>query len=440
MTAFHCPVCPLVFQVRPEVERHLQDEHRTRTDVDVNLRIELSAAGLDLDWTRLRALQSSRTSPSITLLMATVPGPTMSGLDIARLRQLANVAQRRLAAEPGAGAIHTVERRFASAVAAVEGIATERGVAILVSAHQAATFLLPFAPRDRVVVDPRFAIRDLEFALQYHPRFRVLVLGMSPRVLEGSGHHLVEAIQTPVVEGAPRHDGPRRGLGRRSVRPEHWLVRRARQATGCAEADRLLEQRIQITGPMPLIVAGDNRWRSEFRQRSRHTASVIAEIHGSRTRTPAVRLAELAGPGLEAWRETEQARRIAELQQADANGDVAWGLADAWRAVRDAAADHIWVAHGYAQPGRHVPGVGGIETTRDPAEPGVSDDLVDDLTQMAALHGITVDLVEDDRLDRPEPIAVRVPARLQRERTGHPCDAAGAGARPPMLQQAAPAR
>jgi hypothetical protein len=385
--------------------------------VDVNLRIELSEAGVNLDWDRLRSLQSSRTSPSITLLMATVPGPTMSGLDIARLRQLAHGAQRRLAAEPGAGASHTVEQRLASAVAAVEGLATDRGVAILVSAYQAATFLLPFAPRDRAVVDPRFATRDLEFALQYFPRFRLLVLGTAPRILEGSGIHLVETLRTPDVDG-PRFDQRRRGLGRRSARQEHWLVRRARQAAGCAEADRLLDERVQITGAMPLIVAGDNRWRSEFSQRSRHTTSVIAEIRGSRTRAPAARLAEMAGPGLQAWRESEQARRITELRQADANGDITWGLADAWRAVRDAAADHVWVAHGYSQPGRHVPGVGGIETTRDPAEPGVSDDLVDDLTQMAAAHGITVDLVADGLLEGPEPIAARVPARQHRERVG----------------------
>jgi hypothetical protein len=444
VTAFHCPVCPLVFQFRPEVEWHLQYEHRTRADADVNLRIELSAAGCDLDRDRLRALQSSHASPSISLLMATVPGPTMSGLDIARLRHLTHLAQRRLAAEPGAAGFPAVEQRLASAAAAVEGIPTNRGVAILVSAYQVATFVLPFAPRDRVVVDPRFATRDLEFALQYHPRFRLLVLGPSPRILEGSVHHLVDTLRTPVAAGAPLFGGAERGLGRRSVRPEHWLVRRARQASGCAEADRLLDERTQIAGEMPLIVAGDNRWRSEFRQRSRHTASVIAEIRGSRSRAPAARLAELAGPGLDAWRRTEQARRVAELQQADANGEIVWGLAGAWRAVRDAAADHIWVAPGYSQPGRHVSGVNGIETTRDAAEPGVSDDLVDDLMQMAAAHGITVDLVPDSALsrliglsgliglDRPEPIAARIPARSRREHAIDPYDAATTPAQPMM--------
>jgi hypothetical protein len=332
----------------------------------------------------------------------------MSGLDVARLRQLAHVAQRRLAAEPGAGGSQTVEHRLASAVAAVEGKRTDRGVAILVSAYQAATFLLPFAPRDRVVVDPRFATRDLEFALQYHPRFRLLVLGTSSRLLEGRVHALIDTVRTPPVEGASLFGASRRGLGRRSVRPEHWRVRRARLAAGGAEADCLLDERVQTTGEMPLIIAGDDRWRSEFRHRSRHTASIVAEIRGSRDRASAATLAQLSKPGLEAWRRGEQARRIDELQQSDANGDVVWGLAGAWRAVRDAAADHIWVAQGYSQPGRRVPGVHGIQTTSDPAEPGVSDDLVDDLTQMAAAHGITVDLLDEGLLEGPEPIAARL--------------------------------
>ena len=410
VTAYHCPICPLIFPVRADVESHVRNEHRTRADTDVNLRIQVSAATADLDRPRLRALQASHTFPSISLLMATGPGPTMSGLDIARLRQLVQVAQRRLMAEPGAGAGPNLERRLASAVAAVEGNATDRGVAILVSAYQAATFLLPFAPRDRAVVDPRFATRDLEFALQYHPRFRLVVLGMAPRVLEGSVHHLVDTVRAPEVEGAALFGHTRRGLGRRSVRPEHWLVRRARLAVGCAEADRLLDHRIQATGEMPVIVAGDNRWRSEFRQHSRHAAGIVAEIRGSRSRAPAGALAQLTRPGLEAWRGAEQTRRIDELRQADAHGELAWGLANTWRAVRHGAADHIWVAHGYHQPGRQRPGVDGIETTNDPAEPGVCDDLVDDLMQMAAGRGVTVDIVEDGRLERPEPIAARIPS------------------------------
>jgi hypothetical protein len=159
---------------------------------------------------------------------------------------------------------------------------------------------------------------------------------------------------------------------------------------------------------MPLIVVGDNRWRSAFRRRSRHAASVVAEIRGSRRRASAATLAELAQPGLAAWRRAQQTARVAHLQQSDADGTVTWGLVNVWRAVRDGTADHIWVDHTYAQPGRRIPGVDGIETTSDPAQPGVRDDLVDDLIQLAGARGITVDLLDDAYPDR-EAVAARIP-------------------------------
>ncbi len=342
------------------------------------------------------------------MLMATVPGPTMSSLDVARLRHLAHLARRRLGAEPGAGAHPDLEQRLARAIAAAEGNPTDRGVAILVSAAQVAIFPLPFAPRDRVAVDPRFATRDLEFALQHYPRYRVVVLGSAPRLLEGRAHFLVDTVPEATGRGPVLFGSSRRGLGRRSVRPEHWQTRRVRLAAGCAEADRLLDQRIGSSEITPLIVVGDNRWLAEFRQRSRHAEHVVAEVRGSRIRASAADLAGLAQPGLAAWRQTQQARRLAELHDAEAHGSVMWGLRNAWRAVRDGQADRLWIEHGYAQPGWRVPGVEGIEPTTDPAQPGVSDDLVDDLTQMAAARGIAVDLVDDDCIVGPEPIATRV--------------------------------
>jgi Bacterial archaeo-eukaryotic release factor family 3 len=410
MSIYRCPVCPLIFQGRSEVEAHLQHEHRSRAKEAVDLGLELAAAGVELSRDRLQVLESAHAHPSVTLLMATTPGPTMSSLDVARLRHLAHAARRRLAAEPGAGTNPAVEHRLTRALAAAESNPTDRGLAILVSAHHLALFPLPFAPRDRAVIDPRFATRDLQFALQDYPRYRVVVLGPSPRVLEGYGRRLADT-PCPDVGQTPTPLGrSHQGLGRRSTRPERGVARRADHQAGCALADGLLDRRVHTAGSMPLIVVGDNRWRSAFRRRSRHAASVAAEIRGSRRRASAAALAELAQPGLAAWRRAQQTARIARLQQSDADGTVTWGLANVWRAVRDGSADHIWVDHTYAQPGRRIPGVDGIETTSDPGQPGIRDDLVDDLIQLAAARGITVDLLDDGCLDRPEAVAARIPA------------------------------
>ncbi|MGH9058949.1 MAG: hypothetical protein ACRDZY_05445, partial [Acidimicrobiales bacterium] len=119
MSAYHCPICPLIFQFRTEVGSHIRDEHRSRTDEDAALRVEVNTANGELDWTRLRALQASTTDPSVSLIMATTPAAAMTSLDVALLRRLANRARRRLDAEPGAGS--TLRHRLARAVAAAEG-------------------------------------------------------------------------------------------------------------------------------------------------------------------------------------------------------------------------------------------------------------------------------------------------------------------------------
>ena len=102
MSVYHCPLCPLIFQYRSEVEWHLREEHRSRRDEEADLRAELAAAGR-LDWDRLQALRSSGAGPAVTLLLATTPASSMTVLDIARLRQLADRARRRLPGEPDRG-------------------------------------------------------------------------------------------------------------------------------------------------------------------------------------------------------------------------------------------------------------------------------------------------------------------------------------------------
>ena len=117
----------------------------------------------------------------MSLLLSTTPASSMTVVDVTRLRQLADRARRRLPAEPGQATVApTVARRISTAVAAAEGSATDRGLAILVNLRQIAIVTLPFEPRDRAVVDQAFATRDLEYALRRYPPFRVLVLDRPP--------------------------------------------------------------------------------------------------------------------------------------------------------------------------------------------------------------------------------------------------------------------
>ena len=388
MSVYHCPLCPLIFQFRSEVEWHLREEHRSRADEAADLRAELSAATRPLDHQLLTRLRSSQAGPSVTLLLATSPAATMTVLDVARLRQLAERARRRLAAEPHREtAVTVVEDRLTKAVSAAESQATDRGLAVLVNGDHLAIVALPFAPRDRHVVDRGFATRDLDYALRCYPRYRILVLGRHPRILEGHARQLSEP-RTVTNGGRPRSIS-----GGDPVAP--------------ADPDTLLNERVDAAGTLPLVVVGDRRDLDRFQRHSGHFGDVVAQVH--RSRFQRARLVDVVAETLDRLHHEQQSRAVAELLHADVQSQIAWGIRAAWTAVHDRTADRLWVEHNYAVPGRTTPDVRGIETISDPAEPGVIDDLVDALLATAAQMGIETYLLEEHTLGRPEPVAVHIP-------------------------------
>ena len=309
MSVYHCPLCPLIFNYRTEVEWHLREEHRSRSDEEADLRAELSSATEPLDWGRLRELRSSKGSPSVSLLISTAPAAAMTVLDIARLRQLADRARRRLPAEPGRDTpTSVVEHRLSHAVALAETLPTDRGIAVLVNPHHIAIHTLPFAPRDRHVVDAGFATRDLEYALRRHPRYRVLVLGHHPRILEGHGSQLASADDQP-----------------NTARPSTVDRSAAGPVSGCscAELDALLDRRVEQAGPLPLVIVGERRHLEDFPRHSCHAGQVIAQV----VRPPLRRAspADLAVQAVERWLAEQQQQSVAELHDAARADRVVWG-------------------------------------------------------------------------------------------------------------------
>lgn len=405
MSVFHCPLCPLIFEHRTEVEYHLRNDHRSRADEKAALATELAGASKSLEWGRLRALQSSKAGTAVTVLMATTPAATMTTLDVARLRRLAYQARCRLTAE-GPPVAPGLEERLNLTVVAAESAPTQEGLAILVNMRELAIFHLPFEPSDRVVVDPTFATRDLEAALQCYPRYRVVVLGLRPRLFEGRGLHLEEIEHS--IHGHAAMNGERyvHPGGKRSARPERWALGQARRCAAIASIDDLLAERACDNGDLPLLIAGDGRWRSAFNKHSRHVATVVGEIPGTRHNDTPDRLARLSEPFLAQRLRDEQGAAVAELNRAESHHALAWGVKAAWDAVQEGAADLLWVEHGFSRPARLREAA--LELVDSAHIPGVIDDIVDDLIEAAIATGVAVHLLPNGSTGRDEPVAVRL--------------------------------
>lgn len=362
----------------------------------------------ELDWALLTELQAEGCSPSISILMGTTSGPTLSRLDVWRLHRLARKALERLHREVRGDPVASLEARLARAVAVADASPSAEGLAVFVSARRMAIGRLPFAPRERTVVDPTFATRDILVALQQFPRYRLLTLGGNHRLLVGRGLHLIEVIDQTGAGAADSFPHPRPSKGESGSGPGRWTSARARGGVALRGAESTLDRQVAGSGALPLVVVASPRLLASFRSSSRHARSVIGEVLGEHQRAGADELAKLAEPVLTAWREYHRVRQVRSLETADRTGSVVWGLRKSWSGIYQGRAQHLWVDQGYAIPARLCDEGRTLDLTWDPEAVGVNDDVVDDLIQRAALTGVPVDIVPWLGAANPAPVALQL--------------------------------
>lgn len=393
MNTWYCTVCGLGFGFRTELAWHVRENHLSHPQEWAKLASHGVSRGVAWDWARLHELQSVVDYPAISLLMGTIPSPTMTPLAAARLRLLAQQARCRLLQELHGRALPEIEERLTRAVAVAERGATDDGLAVFVSPHHVAVVPLPFRPHERVIVDTMFATRDVLDALQRYPGYRVLVLGTACfRILEGRARHLKEvaAWQAPTVLPGWMLPKPEAG----HTDPDGHINLRERPELVLSEADRALDKRVGLEGPLPLIVAGQHRFLVRFERHSAHSASVVGEVRvlGSTASLQAV--AALAEPLIGAWCAQNASRALDALGQADRDGKVAWGLDGVWHALLAGRIEHLWVEREFAVAARVAKGGETLTLTDDRGQPGVTDDVVDEIIELATARGAPVEVVD----------------------------------------------
>ena len=358
---------------------------------------------------RLESLQAARSDPSVSILAGTIPGEGMTKLDAAQLQYLLSRAAQRLRRAGDTQTVSRVQARLEQAVSLAQAGPTQSGLAIFVSEDQAAIVPLPFAPDDRVVVGPWFSTRDLLYALQRFPAYRLLAIaGPAIRLLEGRGNHLTEISATPpdLETGSSLVDACRGGC--RSGRLWHGpTTTRGRSRAMVLAAEHLLDQATATRGELPLVVVASPRLLRVFRASSGQARSVIGEVSGWYSQSSGERLAMLAQPALERWYADRRAQALRALTSAEKVHSVAWGVHAAWNAVRRGGLERLWVDHDYLVPAR-LNDDGSIVEQVKRESIGVIDDVIDRIIQMSVGLGIRVDILDGLARAHPDAIAVQL--------------------------------
>jgi len=240
-----------------------------------------------LSRSELKSLQTHRDYPSVSILAPTHRTAPSNKQDPIKVKNLVRKAIARLHDEFIKREVAAVASNLQRLVRDVDWGRLLDGLALLASKERAAAVSLPFRVKPRAVIDETFATRDLAYAFNRAPPYRVLVLSHRSRLYDAWTTVLDEHTVRPFPMV---HRGP--GL---SKRPGAYGINPSAKRD---EANRAFFRSVddavaalQKVNPLPLVVVGVERNLAFFQEVTRQAGSII----GMKGRQSRPNLPERAG-------------------------------------------------------------------------------------------------------------------------------------------------
>jgi len=278
----------------------------------------------------LRSYQQHQQYPSASILLPTHRTAPKNKQDPIRAKNLLRKAVQRLQAEFSKREVAPVVKNLKQLVQDVDWQNTLDGLALFASAERSAAIHLPFRVKPRAVIDAAFAVRDLIYAFNRAPRYRVLTLSHEARLYDAWTDVLEEQLAKPFplahrgAGGAAKLPGGK-GVNRSAVRDDA-------QRTFYRAVDDALAQR-QKADPLPVIIVGVERNLAFYREVTRQDTAIIGMLAGNHDRTAPQALGKLVWPVFEASATLRRTEALVQLDSAVDANRYASGIDQVWRAL-----------------------------------------------------------------------------------------------------------
>jgi len=310
----------------------------------------------------LDELQRQRCYPSITMLLNTTPGITLSPTELDTARRLACHIDNRLDGDVSDALRLSLITRLTHAIDEQAGEPSSHALALFISPEYSAVVRLGRSINERVTIDDTFTTRDLVADLNRTALYRVITISeQTSRLFLGDRERLVE--QRDDIWPLTRND-------------EHTPTTWTRDLS-----DRLRTE--HATDPLPVVVAGVQRSVREFAPTLAETIGVIA---GNHDRTSTTELHHAAWPIVNDWLRTDATRAMRQLDLARSNKRYAGGIHEVWPLALDGRVATLIVESDYTLPAR-IDANNQLHPANDPDHPDVNDDIIDDTIEAVLQHG-----------------------------------------------------
>jgi len=278
----------------------------------------------------LKSFQAHRDYPSVSILAPTHRTAPANKQDPIKVKNLVRKAIDRLHGEFPKREVAPVVKTLQDLVRNVDWEHTLDGLALFAGKEQSAAVSLPFRVRPRAVIDETFATRDLVYAFNRAPPYRVLVLGHTARLYDAWTTVLDEYRVKPFPMA---HRGPGgasklpggKGINRSAVRDEA-------QRTFFRSVDDAVAA-FQKANPLPLLVVGVERNLAFYQEVTRQSGPIVGMLAGNHEQTAPSALGKLVWPVFEAGATLRRTEALVQLDQAVSAQRHASGIDQVWRAA-----------------------------------------------------------------------------------------------------------
>lgn len=350
----------------------------------------------------LKRLQDRQEYPSVSLLAPTHRTAPANRRDQIVVKNLLAEGVGRLHGEFGKREVAPLVRNLDKLIDEVDWEHALDGIALFASREVATAIQLPFRVKARFVIDATFATRDLVFALNRAPHYRVLVLTEKPaRLFDATTNVLTEvtAKPFPMVHAGP--GGASRLPGGRGINPS--AVRDEAHRQFFRKVDAALSA-IQREEHLPVVLVGVERYLAFYQEVTKDPDAIVGAVAGSHDAPNPASLGKLVWPIFKAGNTLRRTRALARLHEAVSLNRHASGIDQVWRAAFEKRCQTLLVETTFEHPADVSPTGDRLlpYTARGPA---ALDDAVDELIERAIADGGDVFFYEPGVLDLHQGIA-----------------------------------
>ncbi len=264
--------------------------------------------------------------------------------DPIRVKNLIKEAEQRLRADYSAEIANDRISKLQQISSKIDHSLNLDGLLIVVNENTANYYQLPVAMESRVVINVRFAIRDLIRAMQEQSSYYILVLSRrQARLIKAANDHLVEEFTNnfPVIN---------------DIVPDN-----SHETSMASGTDNLIKhffnkvdkevQRMLNSDPAPLILDTEERNYSYYTE-VMDKQVVSGHLNKNHDNTDAESIVRQAWPVMRNHLLEKNKERLKELKEAVDQQRFLLDLSDIWRAVTEGRGRTVFVKRGYFQPAK----------------------------------------------------------------------------------------